>query len=127
MWLWLLVAWLEETDEPAASLAYGPPAERSQITPVADKDDPFIPMPSHLTTRAEMLEWMTRELPKLTDQAARRMSPLSAHVRSTVGAMREPLHCARPRYRACAHQLLRRLPTGLAHHGGDAVVPISVR
>jgi hypothetical protein len=50
-------------DEPAASLADGPPAERSQITPVADNEDPFIPMPSHLTTHAEM----TRELPMLTE------------------------------------------------------------
>jgi hypothetical protein len=64
--LWLLVAWLEETDEPAASLADGPPADRSQITPVADNEGPFIPMPSHLTTRAEMVDWMTRELPRLT-------------------------------------------------------------
>jgi hypothetical protein len=58
--LWLLVAWLEETDEPAASVVDGPPAD------VADNEGPFIPIPSHLTTHAEMVDWMTRELPRLT-------------------------------------------------------------
>jgi hypothetical protein len=59
--LWLLVAWLEAMDEPVASLADGPPAERSPITPAADNEDAFIPIPSHLTTQAEMVDWMTRE------------------------------------------------------------------
>jgi hypothetical protein len=32
-----------------------------------DHDEaPFVPMPSHLTTRDEMVAWMTTEMPKLT-------------------------------------------------------------
>ena len=31
---------------------------------------PFIPMPTHLTTRDQMVEWMTKELPKLTAEIA---------------------------------------------------------
>ena len=34
-----------------------------------DADAPFVPMPSHLRTRAEMVAWMTQELPKLTESA----------------------------------------------------------
>lgn len=33
-------------------------------------DSGFIPMPNHLTTRDEMVAWMTKELPKLTADLA---------------------------------------------------------
>lgn len=33
---------------------------------IYDSGGPFIPMPTHLTTRDEMVAWMTKELPKLT-------------------------------------------------------------
>ena len=33
---------------------------------------PFIPMPKHLRTHAEMVAWMTQELPKLTEQTIHR-------------------------------------------------------
>jgi hypothetical protein len=34
-------------------------------------DEPFIPMPTHLRTRQEMVAWMTGELPKLTEKLAK--------------------------------------------------------
>jgi hypothetical protein len=33
---------------------------------IYDSGGSFIPMPGHLTTRDEMVAWMTKELPKLT-------------------------------------------------------------
>lgn len=33
---------------------------------IYDSGGPFIPMPAHLTTKDEMVAWMTKELPKLT-------------------------------------------------------------
>jgi len=39
--------------------------ERDQVA-IYDSYAPFIPMPEHLRTKDEMVEWMTKELPKLT-------------------------------------------------------------
>ena len=36
----------------------------------ADDEAPFIPMPSHLKSHEEMVDWMTTELPRLTEEAA---------------------------------------------------------
>lgn len=35
-----------------------------------DAEEPFLAMPQHLKTRAEMVAWMTQELPKLTESMA---------------------------------------------------------
>ena len=37
---------------------------------IYDSGGAFIPMPSHLKTRDEMVAWMTSELPKLTAEIA---------------------------------------------------------
>lgn len=37
-----------------------------------DTDVPFVAMPDHLRTRAEMVAWMTQELPKLTESVTTR-------------------------------------------------------
>jgi hypothetical protein len=37
---------------------------------IHDTQSPFIPMPAHLKTNDQMVEWMTRELPKLTAEIA---------------------------------------------------------
>jgi len=33
-------------------------------------EEPFIPMPNHCNTHADMVAWMTQELPKLTAEIA---------------------------------------------------------
>lgn len=43
-------------------------AEESHAAP-PDAAEPFIPMPAHLTTHAEMVAWMTQELPRLAEEA----------------------------------------------------------
>jgi hypothetical protein len=37
---------------------------------IYESHGPFIPMPAHLTTNDQMVEWMTKELPKLTSEIA---------------------------------------------------------
>jgi hypothetical protein len=37
-----------------------------------EAEESFISMPSHITTHAEMVAWLTEELPKLTEEAATR-------------------------------------------------------
>lgn len=34
--------------------------------PLVPREGPFIAMPGHLTSREEMVQWMTTDLPKLT-------------------------------------------------------------
>ncbi len=41
-------------------------------TALHDSKSPFITMPDHLKTHAEMVAWMTRELPKLTAEIHQR-------------------------------------------------------
>ncbi len=41
-------------------------------TPLHDSQSLFILMPDHLKTHAEMVAWMTRELPKLTSEIHQR-------------------------------------------------------
>lgn len=37
---------------------------------IYESHGPFIPMPGHLRTNDQMVEWMTKELPKLTAEIA---------------------------------------------------------
>jgi hypothetical protein len=37
---------------------------------IYESHGPFIPMPSHLKTSDQMIDWMTKELPKLTAEIA---------------------------------------------------------
>ena len=37
---------------------------------IYESQGPFIPMPDHLKTRDQMVDWMTKELPKLTAEIA---------------------------------------------------------
>jgi len=37
-----------------------------------DLTSPFIPMPTHLNTHADMISWMTRDLPSLVEEASKR-------------------------------------------------------
>jgi hypothetical protein len=62
--LWLLLLWIG--DGSASELAFDPDASPSAPDQEASEetDGPFIPMPAHLTTRDEMVGWMTKELPK---------------------------------------------------------------
>ena len=62
--LWLLLLWLG--DGSASKAAFDPDTNLSAPDPEAsdETDGPFIPMPAHLTTRDEMVGWMTKELPK---------------------------------------------------------------
>jgi hypothetical protein len=69
LWLLLVRATARPTDHTAPSTA-GLIDETPEHTPVAVDQEPFIPMPNHLTTRAEMVAWMTEELPKLTEGMA---------------------------------------------------------
>ncbi len=39
-------------------------------TAIYESHGPFIPMPAHLKTSDQMVEWMTKELPKLTAEIA---------------------------------------------------------
>lgn len=44
--------------------------ERDRVE-IYDSGGAFIPMPNHLKTREEMVAWMTKELPKLTDDLSK--------------------------------------------------------
>lgn len=39
-------------------------------TAIYESHGPFIPMPAHLKTSDQMVDWMTKELPKLTAEIA---------------------------------------------------------
>jgi hypothetical protein len=54
------------TNHTAPSMA-GLIDETRERTPVAVDQEPFIPMPDHLKSHAEMIAWMTKELPRLTE------------------------------------------------------------
>lgn len=42
-------------------------AEGDSKSAIQDAETPFVAMPAHLRTSAEMVAWMTQELPKLTE------------------------------------------------------------
>ena len=47
-------------------------AEEGVHSPDPDAEEPFVSMPGHLRTNAEMVAWMTQELPRLTEEKAMR-------------------------------------------------------
>ena len=55
-------------------IPYQEPFETDEAANTADADptSPFIPMPTHLNTRADMVSWMTRDLPSLIEEASKR-------------------------------------------------------
>jgi hypothetical protein len=65
--IWLLLLWVG--DRATASFQLTP----DRLDPILGARDPmaiydhgpFIPMPDHLRTRDEMVDWMTKDLPKL--------------------------------------------------------------
>jgi hypothetical protein len=70
--LWVLLLWVGEGATPSGA--------ENQLDPILGLPDrvgiyesggPFIPMPAHLTTNAEMVDWMTKELPALTERLLR--------------------------------------------------------
>jgi hypothetical protein len=65
--LWLLLLWLGDGASDPVTTHAGDPitGPRDQIG-IHDSYEPFIPMPARLQTRNEMVDWMTKELPKLT-------------------------------------------------------------
>lgn len=71
--LWLLLArfggW---TASPAIPFDDMQTAEEQGLHAAAVDDEPLIPMPGHLKTNSEMVAWMTKELPKLTDKVGTR-------------------------------------------------------
>mgnify|MGYP001235046814 CR=1 FL=1 len=64
---WLLLLGLRDgTSEPAGHLADVALGDVPQLTLSTGDQGAFILMPDHVTTHAEMVAWMTQELPKLT-------------------------------------------------------------
>jgi hypothetical protein len=61
--LWLLLLWVGDGSSPPEA------PSGSDVVPdwrTCDGDDaPFIPLPDHLKTRAEIVAWMTTDLPRL--------------------------------------------------------------
>jgi hypothetical protein len=72
LWLWFL--WVRDlmAAREAASMRDTNPitGPRDRIA-IYDQGGPFIAMPERLQTRDEMVEWLTKELPKLTTGAKR--------------------------------------------------------
>ena len=63
--VWLLViVFGDDMRDPVVPFVDDPVSAMDRATP--DGPDPFIPMPDHLRTRDEMVDWLTKELPKLT-------------------------------------------------------------
>jgi hypothetical protein len=64
--IWLLLFWFGEG--PARMIV--PYSDAAVLADIDSSDletsGPFIPMPAHLRTNDEMVDWMTQELPKLT-------------------------------------------------------------
>jgi len=48
-------------------------AEEQSHATSSDSVEPFIPMPAHLGTHAEMVAWMTQELPQLINETDSRL------------------------------------------------------
>jgi hypothetical protein len=65
--LWLLLLWFGDSHANPVIPGEDDPilGPRDQVA-VYESHGPFIPMPKNLTTQAEMVAWMTEELPKLT-------------------------------------------------------------
>jgi len=64
--LLLLVSWFGgRVIEPELETNLDPILGRRDQPAIYDFQDPFIPMPSHLTTHDEMVAWMIGEMPKL--------------------------------------------------------------
>jgi hypothetical protein len=67
--LWLLTG-LFEGRAPIVPYAEAFAPDEDVHATAPDAQAPFIPMPSHLKSREEMVAWMTTELPRLTEEAA---------------------------------------------------------
>jgi hypothetical protein len=67
--LWLLTGLFGDR-EPIVPYAEAFTAGKDVHAFVSDAQEPFIPMPSHLKSSAEMVAWMTTELPRLAEEAA---------------------------------------------------------
>jgi hypothetical protein len=64
--LWLLLLWVGDGAVAPETHWIDPiMGERDRVA-IYDSYGPFVPMPDHLKTHAEMVAWMTKELPKLT-------------------------------------------------------------
>lgn len=65
--LLLLITWFGgRAIEPEFESALHPILGLRDQAAIYDGLGPFIPMPEHLRTADEMVEWMTKELPRLT-------------------------------------------------------------
>ena len=67
MLLALLFLLGDRSSDPEARRTDNVPAAAPTFVPVAVDQDSFIPMPDHLTTHAEMVTWITEEVPRLTE------------------------------------------------------------
>lgn len=67
--VWLLLLWVGDGAlDPRDDLTLDPILGVRHPIGIYRSEEPFIPMPSHLKTREEMVAWMTGELPKLTEK-----------------------------------------------------------
>lgn len=69
--VWLLTG-LFGTHAPIVPYAEPFSAEEESPAMPSDAEEPLISMPEHLKTHAEMVAWMTQELPRLTEGMATR-------------------------------------------------------
>jgi hypothetical protein len=69
--LWLLLLWVGDGAGSAIAPGLDDPitGPRDRIA-IYESYGPYIPMPDHLKTADEMVDWMTKELPKLTADLA---------------------------------------------------------
>jgi hypothetical protein len=67
--LLLLLLWFGDThSNPVVPFADDPIMGAKDPVAIYESHGPFIPMPDHLKSHADMVAWMTTELPQLTAQ-----------------------------------------------------------
>jgi hypothetical protein len=67
--VWLLLLWVGDgATDPLDERYLDPILGARDPIAIHRSEEPFIPMPAHLKTRADMVAWMTGELPKLTEK-----------------------------------------------------------
>ncbi|WP_230529924.1 hypothetical protein [Microvirga roseola] len=66
--LWLLLLWVGDAVDLEGERDLDPILGARDPVAIYESQGPYIPMPDHLRTRDEMVDWLTKDLPRLTSE-----------------------------------------------------------